>query len=136
VAARARLRNLKETDPEFWKELTSSENPLPSENDPHPEDVVDSEENSVEDDSNVPLGVLIQQLTEKKVRKGFAINDMGALVADSEAERFEGTVDNGNDNVDKELGRGKRHKQPNRLYNNTFWCHDDSDDNSVDSDKY
>jgi hypothetical protein len=130
VAARARLRNLKETDPEFWKELTSSENLVPSENDPQPEDIVDPEENLVEDDSNVPLGVLIQQLTEKKVRKGFTINDMGALVADSEAERFEGTsetVDGGDDNVDKELGRGKRQKHPNQLYNNNtfFWCHDD-----------
>jgi hypothetical protein len=129
VAARARLRNLKETDPEFWKELTSSENPVPSENNPQPEDIVDSEENLVEDDSSVPVGVLIQQLTEKKVRRGFAINDMGALVADSEAERFEGTpepVDGGHDNVDKELGHGKRQKHPNRLYNNTFfWCHDD-----------
>ena len=42
---------------------------------------------------------------------------MGALVAESEAERFESTVDNGNDNVDKELRRGKRQKHPNRLYN-------------------
>lgn len=128
VAARAKLRNLKETDPEFWKELTSSENPVPFENDPQPEDI-DSEENSVEDDSNVPLGVLIQQLTEEKVPTGFVINDMGALVADSEAERFEGTlepVDGGDDNVDRGLGRGKRQKHRNRLYNNTlFWCHDD-----------
>ena len=135
VAARARLRNLKESDPEFWKELTSSENRVPSESDPQPEDIVDAEENSVEDDSDVPLGVLIQELTEKKVCKGFAISDMGALVAESEAERFENTVDNGNDIVDKELGRGKRRKHPNRLYNNTtFWCHDD--DNNGDSDKY
>jgi hypothetical protein len=59
VAARARLRNLKETDLEFWKELTSSENPVPSENDPQSEDTVDSGEISVEDDSNVPLGVLL-----------------------------------------------------------------------------
>ena len=43
--------------------------------------------------------------TDRKVCKGFAISDMGALVAQSEAERFESTVDNGNDNVDKELGR-------------------------------
>jgi hypothetical protein len=135
VAARARLRNLKETDPEFWKELTSSENRVPPENDPQPEDIVDSENGSVEDDSDVPLQVLIQELTEKKVRKGFAINDMGALVADSDAERFESTVDDGNDNVVEDLGRGKRHKHPNRLYNNnTFWCHDD--DNSQDSDNY
>jgi hypothetical protein len=63
------------------------------------------------------------------------LNDMGALVADSEAERFESKVDDENDNVDKELGRGKRHKHPNRLYNNnTFWCHDD--DNTEDSDKF
>ena len=37
---------------------------------------------------------------------------MGALVAESEAERFESTVDYGNDNVDKELGRGKRQTTP------------------------
>ena len=43
--------------------------------------------------------------TDRKVCKDFAISDMGALVAQSEAERFESTVDNGNDNVDKELGR-------------------------------
>ena len=43
----------------------------------------------------MPLGVLIQELTEKKVRKGFAINDMGTLVVDSEAERLESTVDDG-----------------------------------------
>ena len=55
--------------------------------------------------------------TDRKVCKGFAISDMGALVAESEAERFESTVDNGNDNVDKELGHGKRQKHPNRLYN-------------------
>ena len=92
------------------------------------EDIVDSEDNSVEDDSNVPLGVLIQELTEKKLRKGFVINNKGALVADSEAERFEGAsgpVDGGDDNIDKELGRGKRQKHPNRLYNTFFWCHDD-----------
>ena len=70
MAACARLHNLKESDLEFWKELTSSENPVPSENDPQPEDIVES---LVEDDSNVPLGVLIQQLTEKKVCRSFVI---------------------------------------------------------------
>ena len=69
----------------------------------------------------MPLGVLIQELTKKKVCKGFAINDMGTLVADSKAERLESTVDDGNDNVDKELGRGKRQKRPNQFYNNLFW---------------
>ena len=45
--------------------------------------------------------------TDRKACKGFAISDMGALVAESEAERFESTVDNGNDNIDKELGCGR-----------------------------
>jgi hypothetical protein len=67
VAARARLRNLKETDSEFWRELTSSENQVPSEYDPQSEDIVDSRDDLVEDDSDVPLGVLIQELTQKKV---------------------------------------------------------------------
>ena len=58
--------------------------------------------------------------TDRKVCKGFAISDMGALVAESEAERFESTVDNGNDNVHKELGRGKRQKHPNWLYCNLY----------------
>jgi hypothetical protein len=130
VAVRAKLRNLKETDLEFWRELTSSENLVPSENDPQTEDIVDSKDDLVEDDSDVPLAVLIQELTQKKVRKGFAINDMGALVADSEAERVESmakSFDDGSDNADKELGRGKRKKHPNRFYNNSFWCHDDND---------
>ena len=83
----------------------------------------------------MPLGVLIQELTEKKVRKGFAINDMGTLVADSEAERLESTVDDGNDNVDKELGHGKRQKCLNQFYNNLFWRHNDNG-NHTDDEKY
>ena len=92
----------------------------------------DSKKNLVEDDSNVPLGVLIQELTEKKVHKGFAINDMGTLVADSEAERLESTVDDGNDN---ELGRGKRQKRLNQFYNNLFWRHNNNG-NHTDDEKY
>lgn len=127
MAVRAKLR--KETDPEFWRELIASENPVPSEIDRQTEDIVDSKDDLVEDDSDVPLAVLIQELTQKKVCKGFAINDMGVLVADSEAERIDSTtkpVDDGSDNADKELGRGKRKKHPNRFYHNSFWCHDNN----------
>ena len=59
------------------------------------------------------------------VCKGFAINDMGALVADTEAERFKSTTKPVDDGNDKDLGCGKRKKHPNQFYdNNTFWCHD------------
>ena len=37
------------------------------------------------------------------------------------------------DEVDKELGRGKRSKQPNRLYcETTFWQHNDSDSSDAE----
>ena len=55
MAARARLQNLKETDPDFWKELTNIENQVPSKNNPQPEDIVESEDGLVEDDSNMLL---------------------------------------------------------------------------------
>ena len=61
MAACARLRNLKETDLDFWKELMNIENQVPSENNPQPEDIVESEDGLVEDDSDMPLGVLIQE---------------------------------------------------------------------------
>ena len=41
-------------------------------------------------------------------------------------ERLESTVDDGNDNIDKELGHGKRQKRPNQFYNNLFWRHNDN----------
>lgn len=55
---RAKLRQLKETDPEFWKELTSkyAEELAPPENVPQPED--DAEDLGTLDDSDVPLKVL------------------------------------------------------------------------------
>ena len=65
VAAHARLQNLKETDPDFWKELTNIQNQVPSENNPQPEDIIESEGGLVEDDSDMPLGVLIQEPKKK-----------------------------------------------------------------------
>ena len=95
-----RLQNLKETEPDFWKELTNIENQVPSENNPQPEDIVESEDGLVNDDSDMPfkLGVLIQE--PKKVPKGFTISDMSAIVAENEAESLDGGVD-GDKNGDK-----------------------------------
>ena len=60
---------------------------------------------------------------------------MGTLVTDSKAERLESTVDVGNDNVGKELRRGKRQKRPNQFYNNLFWRHNNNGDHT-DDEKY
>ena len=129
VAAHARLCELKETDPEFWEKLTnhSAENLVPAENKPQPEDIVDPEDVMVDDldDSDVPIGVIVQELTEKNVCKGFVVADTGVLVANWEAERFDDETRPIVD-LDENLGRGKRQRWPNQLYNNsTFWHHDD-----------
>ena len=81
-----------ETSKKLTQSFGRSENRVPLESDPQPEDIVDSENESVEDDSDVPLHVLIKELTEKKVYKGFAINKKGTLVADRDAEKFESTI--------------------------------------------
>jgi hypothetical protein len=81
VAARARLRELKETDPEFWRKLTNhtAENLIPAENKPQPEDEVDPEDSDIMvddlDDSDVPIRVLVEELIEKNVCKGFMVAD-------------------------------------------------------------
>jgi len=130
---RAKLRQLKETDPEFWKELTSryAEELAPPENVPQPED--DAEDLGTLDDSDVPLKLLTRELTAQGAvtqTMGYIISEGGAIVSNSLAEQFEEEdVQTNTDGGDKERGRGKRIKQANRLYSaKTFWMH--GDDNS------
>jgi hypothetical protein len=131
---RAKLRQLKETDPEFWKELTSkyAEELAPPENVPQPED--GAEDLGTLDDSDVPLKLLTRELTAQGTitqTTGYIISEGGAIVSNSLAEQFEEeeNVRTNTDGGDKEHGRGKRLKQANRLYNaKTFWMH--GDDNS------
>jgi hypothetical protein len=127
---RAKLRQLKETDPEFWKELTSkyAEELAPPENVPQPED--DVEDLGTLDDSDVPLKLLTRELTAQGTvaqATGYTITEGGASVSNSLAERFEEEdvqMKADSDSVDKDLGRGKRRKQSNRLYSTkTFWMH-------------
>jgi hypothetical protein len=127
---RAKLRQLKETDPEFWKELTSkyAEELAPPENVPQPED--DAEDLGTLDDSDVPLKLLTRELTDQGTvtqTTGYIISEGGAIVSNSLAEQFEEEdVLTNTDDCDKERGRGKRVKQTNRLYSSqTFWMHGD-----------
>ena len=128
----AKLRQLKETDPEFWKELTSkyAEELAPPENVPQPED--DAEDLGIQDDSDVPLKLLTRELTGQGTTQatGYTISEGGAIVSSSLAEQFEEEdvqTKAESDSVDKDLGRGKRRKQSNRLYSaKTFWMHGDN----------
>jgi hypothetical protein len=142
ATARAKLRELKQTDPVFWNELTNkrSEDDVPPENIPQPEDdiaVDDGEIGQTLDDSDVPLKVLVQKLVgQPRKTKGYVISDDGGIASNVLAEQFEEVMvreSDINNGGDKQLGRGKRRKQANRLYSaNSFWMHgDDSSDDDI-----
>ena len=71
--------------------------------------------------------------------KGYVVSDNGKIVSNAVAEQFEEVLmdavkesDTIGDGGDKELGRGKRRKQANRLYSTKFWMHgDDSSDEDI-----
>jgi hypothetical protein len=119
-AARSKLRGLRDSDPKFWDELTSKkfEPVVPPENVPQPEDTILEEDGL--DDSDVPIQSVIDNIIHKKVPKGYVIvPDHGGIEANADAERFD-------EGVEKELGRGKRKRQPNTRYS-AFWQHSDSE---------
>lgn len=136
TAVRSKLRNLRDTDPIFWEELTlrDPEILLPSENIPQAEDEHDNTLNNV-DDSDVPIGAVIENIVADVAPRGYGVGVGGGFEAEAAAERFEDEppapeIDHidGVDTAGRELGRGKRCKQPNRLYRDTaFWRHNDAD---------
>ena len=136
VAARSKLRDLRESNPEFWDELVNTS--APDENIPQPED--DEPISGTSDDVDVPIEVLVKNMVKKKVPKGYVILPDGGMEANTAAEAFEDHRDNevesGHGELEpltKDLGRGKRRKKPNTLYNQaSFWRHNDSSDSEID----
>src|SRR4051794_34690166 len=97
------LRNLKDTDPEFWTKLTST-NPrhlLPKTGEPVVEDEIPEE--GEEDDSNVSLHAVVAATHKEKPSNGrsharITIRDDGGLMSTGDAESFD--VD---DDVEQEV---------------------------------
>jgi hypothetical protein len=145
-AVRSKLRNLRDTDPVFWNELTLKDPQamLPPEDVPQAEDEYNDTLDNV-NDSDVPIGVVIKNLVAGVAPQGYVIGDGGGFQAEVDAERFDdkppqppgaeigssGIKDNAIDNGGKELGHEKRCKQPNHLYG-AFWWHNDSDSSYVE----
>ena len=130
MEARSRLRELEVTDPEFYAELTTMrcDETAPPENVAQPEDVVDRAEEH-DDDCDVPIKVVIEAMTGKNIRKGFASGENGGIASTCAAEEFEDDVSVDNHAYDEELGRGKRQRRPNTLYSSrSFWRHNDDSD--------
>ena len=105
----------------------------PDEDLPQPEDNEPSPGTS--DDVDVPIEVLVKNMVKKKAMKGYLILPDGGMEANTAAENFEDHGDNeveSGEPLTEDLGRGKRRKKANTLYQSTFWRHDDSSDSELD----
>jgi hypothetical protein len=140
VEARAKLRALRQTDPEFWEELInySREENLPPQNKPQPED--EPQQDGIDDDSDVPLQVICDEVVKGQAVEGYIVHERGGLEANMVAEMFEDgeevqeaalTTEEGSSQEHASLGmrRGKRSRRPNANYNSAlFWTHNDESD--------
>jgi hypothetical protein len=137
-AIRDRLRNLKKTDPEFWKELTSASVPEPTNTDQtFEEDNVDGPDMFFDDDSDLPCNTIIGCMTGSVIPANVSSTADGDLVSAAQAELMDGDDDSETANavpvVEEAFGPGKRKRRANMLYKtDMFWRHHDNDDPNDD----
>ncbi|KAF8240344.1 hypothetical protein L208DRAFT_1233821, partial [Tricholoma matsutake] len=110
-AAREQLSKMKETDPEFWKELTTAKTPeLPAKHVKLAEDKLDEDENAI-DDSELPLSVVIEAITDGQCPEGFAVRPAGGLMSVVDAERLDIDVEDPKELTDHRVGMWKANPQ-------------------------
>ena len=135
VQARSKLQELKNTDLEFWKELTTrwSKDIVPPEDVKQPKDkestlTCDMIEN---DDSNVPISAIVGMMLEGSSPSRFSAQEDGGMMCIADAECADdvnvmSSLDKKHDSVPEDMGQGKCMNTANRLYKlNHFWRHDD-----------
>ena len=131
------LRNMKTTDPAFWKELTMDE-ALDS-TDQDDMDIEEADEMEFElfhDDSNLLSEVVVAHVLENESLMDITANTDGHLMSAAQAESleddiepFDGEPAHEADRELQELGVGKRKHRENMLYSSSFfWHHHDNDD--------
>jgi hypothetical protein len=139
--ARQELRDFKTVDPKFWDQLTCKA--TPDLNVMGNETITENDETTepiFEDDSDLPCEVIITEVLGSKTR-GVASTATGAMILTATAESLdendmeveklfaepEGDEMVGTDNP-TELGRGKKKRITNQLYNlKSFWRHNDNE---------
>lgn len=135
-AIRDRLRNLKKTDPDFWKELITGSTPVANNAEQtFDEDNIDESNtaSSFDDDSDVICNVIIAQVGKAKLPDGIVATPDGNLARTAEAESMEVDSEALEALETEELGPGKRKRRPNTLYKSSmFWRHHDNDDPNLD----
>ena len=138
-AVRDKLRNLKKTDPEFWKELTAASVPDPTNEDQtFEEDIIDGHDMSFDDDSDLPCDTIIGCTTSSGIPENVSATADGNLVSVAEAESIDEVGESSTPSqvpdsevplAEEALGPGKRKRRANTLYKaSTFWRHHDNDD--------
>jgi hypothetical protein len=134
------LRELKETDPEFYNELTAGKNSSLL----GQKEVLDEDKELGPDENGDDCYLSINQIVEAVV-KG---SDVTMGLTNSESEMMVKSIAENPDEfeLEKELelaetpmdtnderGRGKRKREPNTLYARAFWRHYDEDTSDVDA---
>ena len=117
-------------DSDFYKELTLKSQILPDPNTNIPEDDIsltedDFEDSAIQDDSNIPLKVLVSSLVSgAEPDNDFVDTNMGfRSQADAKSLNKES----------EETGRGKRKRRQNTLYaSENFWRHYNKDKAEVE----
>jgi hypothetical protein len=135
--ARENLRNMKNTDLEFWIELTGDtgisdvDENIAQEGDPHLPDITE-----FDDDSDLPCGAIIASVTGLQHSVDITRSADGDLLSSAQTEFLDGqmaealslgvTGSVGEHGVE-ELGVGKRKRRGNTLYQSAvFWRHEDA----------
>ena len=129
---------MKDSDPEFWKELTSKrpQDLAPDEEEAQPGDdepIDDDEMMMAGDNSDIPVPLIIEAMVNQSCPRETVMRPDGTLKSGIEAKRFEdeGHLEEyGEERVQLQeeasnLGRGKRRKVANKHYMG-FWRHDDN----------
>ena len=135
---------MKDTDSEFWKELTSKwpQDLAPDEEEAQPEDnepIDDDEMLMAGDDSDIPVPLIIEAMVNQSCPKGTIMQPDRTLKSGAEAERFEDEVhlkEYGEERVQLQGGasnlrHGKRRKVANKHYMG-IWRHDDNEASDED----
>jgi hypothetical protein len=137
---RQALRNMNDTNPEFWNELTKrkpEELPLPEETKIMPEDTTAELENEDLDDSEVPIKAVVASLDKNKLPKGIAPREGGLLMSVHAAESLDLPQHIGDTTMPEKSGPGKRRHKLNTLYRAAdFWRHNDSDGSDIEAEEW
>ena len=131
-AARARLRSMKDDDPDFWFKLTKkhSQDLAPKESEPQIEDTeetnFDGEDDCELDDSDVPLKTVIDSIVMGRQPNTLRVRKNGTFKSNQDIEPVDEVVSSNVGEKTEDFGRGKWVKKANRLYTG-FWRHNDND---------